>query len=95
MVAYIWLQQLVRLGYVEAGTGPTKKQTARSKPALALLRQGQVLLKKHSARRKPALAFLRQGQVLLKQAGTDPTAEAIGKAGQRHWDNFTVFDRSC
>ena len=74
MLAYIWLQQLVRLGYVEAGTGPTKKQTARSKPALALLRQGQVL---------------------LKQAGTDPTAEAIGKAGQRHWDNFTVFDRSC
>ena len=74
MLAYIWLQQLVRLGYVEAGTGPTKKQTARSKPALALLRQVQVL---------------------LKQAETDPTAEAIGKAGQRHWDNFTVFDRSC
>ena len=85
----------MRLGYVKVGTGPTKKQTARSKPALALLRQGQVLLKKHSARRKPALAFLRQGQVLLKQAGTDPTAEAIGKAGQRHWDDFTVFDRSC
>ena len=69
MLAYIWLQQLVRLGYVEAGTGPTKKQTARSKPALALLRQGQVLLKKQSAHRKPALAL---------EAGTGPTAEAIG-----------------
>ena len=59
----------MRLGYVEAGTGPTKKQTARSKPALALLRQGQVLLKKQSAHRKPALAL---------EAGTGPTAEAIG-----------------
>ena len=60
------------------------------KPALALLRQGQVLLKKQSAHRKPALALLRQGQVLLKkqsahrkpalalEAGTGPTAEAIG-----------------
>ena len=69
MLAHIWLQQLARLGYVEAGTGPTKKQTARSKPALALLRQGQVLLKKQSAHRKPALAL---------EAGTGPTAEAIG-----------------